>query len=230
MRHWVTRFGVDGFRIDLASVLGRPHSGPFDPNAPLLTAIATDPVLSRVQADRRAVGRHRRGLPGRRLRGRLVGVERPLPRRGARLLARARADRRAGVPAHRQLRPVQAVRPAAVGLGQLRHRARRVHPARPAVLRAQAQRGQRRGQPRRHRRQPLAELRRRGRDRLAGDHGPAGWPRPGPCWARCCCRPAPRCCSAGDERGAPRAATTTPTAWTTRPRGSDWSDGPRRRR
>jgi isoamylase len=49
MRHWVTRFGVDGFRIDLASVLGRPHSGSFDPNAPLLMAIATDPVLSRVK-------------------------------------------------------------------------------------------------------------------------------------------------------------------------------------
>jgi isoamylase len=49
MRHWVTVYGVDGFRIDLASVLGRPHSGSFDPNAPLLTAIAVDPVLSRVK-------------------------------------------------------------------------------------------------------------------------------------------------------------------------------------
>jgi isoamylase len=49
MRHWVTVFGVDGFRIDLASVLGRPRSGVFDPHAPLLTAIATDPVLSRVK-------------------------------------------------------------------------------------------------------------------------------------------------------------------------------------
>jgi isoamylase len=46
LRHWATAFGVDGFRVDLASVLGRPRSGPFDPNAPLLTAIATDPVLS----------------------------------------------------------------------------------------------------------------------------------------------------------------------------------------
>jgi isoamylase len=49
MRHWVTSFGVDGFRIDLASVLGRPRSGAFDPNAPLLTAIAIDPVLSRTK-------------------------------------------------------------------------------------------------------------------------------------------------------------------------------------
>jgi isoamylase len=49
MRHWVTSYGVDGFRIDLASVLGRPRSGTFDPNAPLLTAIAVDPVLSRTK-------------------------------------------------------------------------------------------------------------------------------------------------------------------------------------
>jgi isoamylase len=49
LRHWVTVYGVDGFRIDLASVLGRPHSRSFDPNAPLLTAIAVDPVLSRVK-------------------------------------------------------------------------------------------------------------------------------------------------------------------------------------
>ncbi len=49
MRHWVTVLGVDGFRIDLASVLGRPHARSFDPNAPLLTAIAVDPVLSRVK-------------------------------------------------------------------------------------------------------------------------------------------------------------------------------------
>ena len=46
MRNWVTAFGVDGFRIDLASVLGRPRSGPFDPHGPLLTAITTDPVLA----------------------------------------------------------------------------------------------------------------------------------------------------------------------------------------
>lgn len=49
LRHWVTTLGVDGFRIDLASVLGRPRSGSFDPHAPLLTAIAVDPVLSRVK-------------------------------------------------------------------------------------------------------------------------------------------------------------------------------------
>ncbi|HEV7647856.1 MAG TPA: glycogen debranching protein GlgX [Actinophytocola sp.] len=47
MRYFATELGVDGFRLDLASALGRPHGGPFDPSSPLLTAITTDPVLSR---------------------------------------------------------------------------------------------------------------------------------------------------------------------------------------
>lgn len=45
LRHWVTEFGIDGFRFDLASVLGRVGAGPFDPAAPALTAITDDPVL-----------------------------------------------------------------------------------------------------------------------------------------------------------------------------------------
>jgi isoamylase len=49
LRYWTGELGVDGFRFDLASVLGRPGGGPFDPNAPLLTAITTDPVLSSVR-------------------------------------------------------------------------------------------------------------------------------------------------------------------------------------
>ena len=46
LRYWAGELGVDGFRFDLASVLGRPHAGAFDPNAMLLTAIASDPVLT----------------------------------------------------------------------------------------------------------------------------------------------------------------------------------------
>ena len=46
MRYWAGEMGVDGFRIDLASVLGRSRGGPFDPGAPLLTAITSDPVLA----------------------------------------------------------------------------------------------------------------------------------------------------------------------------------------
>ena len=44
MRIWASRGGVDGFRLDLATTLGRRAEG-FDPAAPLLAAIAADPVL-----------------------------------------------------------------------------------------------------------------------------------------------------------------------------------------
>jgi len=47
MRHWATAAGVDGFRLDLATVLGRTDEG-FRRDAPLFAAIDVDPVLSRL--------------------------------------------------------------------------------------------------------------------------------------------------------------------------------------
>ena len=47
MRHWVLKAGVDGFRFDLATVMGRTPFG-FSKTAPLLTAIQNDPLLSQV--------------------------------------------------------------------------------------------------------------------------------------------------------------------------------------
>ena len=44
MRHWVKATGVDGFRYDLATVMGRRANG-FDGNAPLLQAIQQDSLL-----------------------------------------------------------------------------------------------------------------------------------------------------------------------------------------
>jgi glycogen operon protein len=44
LRTWVVRGGLDGFRFDLAATLGRRADG-FDAAAPLLSAIAQDPVL-----------------------------------------------------------------------------------------------------------------------------------------------------------------------------------------
>jgi glycogen operon protein len=44
LRHYAQAAGVDGFRFDLAATLGRRGPG-FDPEAPLLCAIAQDPVL-----------------------------------------------------------------------------------------------------------------------------------------------------------------------------------------
>ncbi|MEK8049597.1 glycogen debranching protein GlgX [Ideonella sp. DXS22W] len=47
LRHWVQDMGVDGFRFDLAPVLGRTRHG-FDPHAAFFTALKQDPVLNRV--------------------------------------------------------------------------------------------------------------------------------------------------------------------------------------
>jgi glycogen operon protein len=44
MRHFVETAAIDGFRFDLATVLGRSRNG-FSPEAPLLAAIAQDPIL-----------------------------------------------------------------------------------------------------------------------------------------------------------------------------------------
>ena len=48
LRYWVDEMGVDGFRFDLATVLGRTAHG-FDPQAPFFTALAQDPVLARAR-------------------------------------------------------------------------------------------------------------------------------------------------------------------------------------
>nr|WP_223147643.1 glycogen debranching protein GlgX [Georgenia wutianyii] len=48
LRYWTERIGVDGFRFDLATTLGR-HGTEFTPEHPLLVALATDPVLSRTK-------------------------------------------------------------------------------------------------------------------------------------------------------------------------------------
>ena len=48
LRYWVEQMQVDGFRFDLATVLARDAHG-FRHNAPFLSAIAQDPVLSQVK-------------------------------------------------------------------------------------------------------------------------------------------------------------------------------------
>lgn len=49
LRHWVMHMHVDGFRFDLASVLGRGEHGQLLPNPPLLEQIAEDPILRPVK-------------------------------------------------------------------------------------------------------------------------------------------------------------------------------------
>jgi len=49
LRYWMVEMHVDGFRFDLASVLGRDESGKLIANAPLLERIAEDPILRDVK-------------------------------------------------------------------------------------------------------------------------------------------------------------------------------------
>ncbi|HXJ17657.1 MAG TPA: glycogen debranching protein GlgX [Candidatus Polarisedimenticolia bacterium] len=49
LRYWVMHMHVDGFRFDLASVLGRDEHGNVLSNAPLLERIAEDPILRDVK-------------------------------------------------------------------------------------------------------------------------------------------------------------------------------------
>jgi glycogen operon protein len=48
LRHWVTHFGIDGFRFDLATSLGREAHG-FDAGAGFFDALRQDPVLAGVK-------------------------------------------------------------------------------------------------------------------------------------------------------------------------------------
>ena len=49
LRYWVTEYRVDGFRFDLASILGRNEDGAPMNNPPLLQALAYDPILGKVK-------------------------------------------------------------------------------------------------------------------------------------------------------------------------------------
>lgn len=49
LRYWTVSYRVDGFRFDLASILGRNEDGSPMNNPPLLESLAYDPVLSNVK-------------------------------------------------------------------------------------------------------------------------------------------------------------------------------------
>ena len=136
LRYWVTEMHVDGFRFDLASTLGRDPLRVRPRAAPSSTSSTRIPVLSQVKliAEPWDLG------PG----GYQVGT---FPAGWAEWNGRYRDDvrrfwrgddgqrRRARHPPHRQQRSLRARRPRAAGQHQLRHRARRLHAARPGQLR-----------------------------------------------------------------------------------------------
>ena len=164
LRYWVSEMHVDGFRFDLAASLARQFHE-VDRLSAFFDLIQVDPVVSQVKLiaepwDLGEGGYQVGNFPT--LWSEWNGRYRDTVRdywRGARP-----HPGRLRLPADRQLRPVRADRPAPVRQRELRDRARRVHPHRPGLLRPQAQRGERRGQPGRHRRQPLVEQRRGGPD------------------------------------------------------------------
>jgi len=47
LRYWVSEYHIDGFRFDLASILGRDQNGAPLSNPPLLESLAYDPVLGK---------------------------------------------------------------------------------------------------------------------------------------------------------------------------------------
>lgn len=49
LRHWAIEYRVDGFRFDLASILGRDQNGAPMANPPILELLAFDPVLSKMK-------------------------------------------------------------------------------------------------------------------------------------------------------------------------------------
>ena len=112
LRYWVA--GDARRRLPLRSRVGaRARSGhAADRLAAFFDAIAQDPVISRRQAHRRAVGRRRRRLSGRQLPAGWTRVERSLSRHGPPLLARRRGHAaRARDAARRQQRSLRPRRP-----------------------------------------------------------------------------------------------------------------------
>lgn len=49
LRYWATEYRIDGFRFDLAAIMGRNEDGSPMRNPPLLRNLAYDPVLSKVK-------------------------------------------------------------------------------------------------------------------------------------------------------------------------------------
>ena len=174
---------VDGFRFDLAAALARELHD-VDRLSAFFDLVQQDPVVSQVKliAEPWDVGEggyqvgkfpplwaEWNGTYRDTVRDFWRGKPATLPEFGSRLTGSS------------DLYETSARRPGRVG--QLRHLPRRLHAGRPGQLRPQAQRGERRAQPRRQRRQPVLELRRRGPDGRSGHQrasaGPAGAELPG---------------------------------------------------
>ena len=194
LRYWVQEMHVDGFRFDLAAVLSRDEKGqrwPTRRSSGRSRRTRSSPARS--SSPRRGT---RAGCTRSAASSAIAGrVERPLPRRRAVLRQGRSRDGPGGhASASSAARTSTATSDREPGEHQLRHLPRRLHAQRPRLVRREAQRGERRGQPRRQRPEPELELRRRGPDRRPRDRGPARAARSRTSWPSTSCRSVRRCC------------------------------------
>jgi isoamylase len=222
LRYWLTEMHVDGFRFDLAATLARQDGG-FEPMSAFFDLVAQDPVVSQAkliaepwdvgQMDSYDLGRFPAcGGSGTASTGTACATS------GA-----ARSASASSPPGSPAPPTCTAAAAAADRLGQPDHRARRLHPARPGLLRHKHNEAN--GEDNRDgtERQPVLELRRRGPDRRPRGLALRARQSRAMLTTLLLSFGVPLLLG-GDELGRTQAATTTPTARTTR---SPGSTGPR---
>ena len=202
LRYWVTEMHVDGFRFDLAATLARELHD-VDRLSAFFDLIQQDPVVSArsssspsrgtsARAATRSATSRRCGRSG------TASTATPSATSGAASTARC-ASSPPGSPAQSDLYEATGRRPGRQH--QLRHRPRRLHAGRPGVLQRQAQRGQRRGQPRRQRAttgRGTAASRARPTTRRSSRCAPGS---SATSWPPCCCSQGVPMLLGGDELG-----------------------------
>jgi isoamylase len=184
--YWVREMHVDGFRFDLASAMARGEDGEPQQHAPVLWGIELSPELGRhhiIAEAWDAAGLYQVGdFPGFRWaewNGRYRDVVRGSCAATPGLIGRGRD------PHRRQQRPLRPPAPPGNSINFVTcHDGFTL--ADLVSLQRQAQRGQRRGQPRRPQPQPELELRRRGRDRRPARSSPCAGARRATSWPCCC--------------------------------------------
>ena len=143
LRYWAAEYHIDGFRFDLAAILGRDPARRAAANPPLLEALAFDPMLGKMQADRRGLGRRRA------VSGRIVSRPTAAGPNGMASTAMPSGNFSRAMPGmvgemaqrmHGLAGPVRAAGRGTGRLDQLHHLPRRLHAARSGLLQRKAQR------------------------------------------------------------------------------------------
>jgi isoamylase len=219
LRYWVQEMGVDGFRFDLAPVLGRTRHH-FDTHAPFFAALAQDPVLARVHLIAEAWDTGPDGYQVGRFPGRWLEWNdkfRDTVRRYWLQRAWAGASSRAASPGRATCSITAAVRRWPASTSSPRTTASR-WPTSPA-MRASATTPTARTTATGATTSPRhpSATRARATMRRCAHCATACAAR---CWPRCCWRRARRCCWPATSSATASRATTTPTTRTTRSAGS----------